>query len=96
MSGFTLSLALFQGNGDGFVALKSRAWLRQVRLQLEHRNFHHVDLAFVFVHASAQLDVIPYVILQSLGIDDIPGFSALLGDKRDFVTVCFHRTLDIH
>ena len=37
---------------------------------------------------SAQLDVMlrdP----SGLGIDDIPGFSALVGDKRDFVTVTF-------
>jgi hypothetical protein len=53
--------------------------LRQARLQLEHRNFHHVDLALVFVHVSAQLDVMLYVILQSLEIDDIPGSSALVG-----------------
>jgi hypothetical protein len=65
-------------------------------LRLEHRNFHHVDLALVFVHVSAPLDVMPYVILQGLGIDDIPGSSALVGDNRDFVTVRFHRTLDIH
>jgi hypothetical protein len=74
-----------------FIALSFRERARQM-----HRNFHHVDLALVSVHLSAQLDVMPYVILQSLGIDDISGFSALVGDKRDFVTVRFHRTLDIH
>jgi hypothetical protein len=55
----------------------------------EHHNFHHVDWALVLVHVSAQFDVMPYVILQSLTIDDIPGFAALVGDKRDFVTVRF-------
>jgi hypothetical protein len=37
-----------------------------------------------------------YVILQSLGIDGIPGSFAIVSDKREFVTVRFHRTLDIH
>jgi hypothetical protein len=48
-----------------------------------------VDLALVFVDVSAQRDVMPYVIFQSLEIDDIPGSSALVGDKRDFVTARF-------
>ena len=63
--------------------------MRQARLQLEHRNFHHMDLALVFVDVSAQRDVMPYVIFQSLEIDDIPGSSTLVGDKRDFVTARF-------
>jgi hypothetical protein len=40
-----------------------------------------VDLALVFKHVNAQLDMMPYVILQSLEIDDIPGSSALVGDN---------------
>jgi hypothetical protein len=35
------------------------------------------------------------VILQSLRIDDIPGFPLRVRDKRDFVTVLFHRTLNV-
>src|SRR5450432_911778 len=71
--------------------------LKLVRLRLlQHGYFHNVDLAFVRVHMSAQLDMMPHMTLQRIWINYIPGFSVFVRDKRDFFTVGFHRALDIH
>src|SRR6266850_4839031 len=48
-------------------------WLR---LFLKHLHLHHENLALVRVHMSAQFDVVPHVVLQSLRIADILAFNA--------------------
>jgi hypothetical protein len=78
-----------------FPGRSQRAFTSRPLWLLEHRYFHHVDLAFVFVHMSAEFDVVPHMIFQSLRIDYFPGFSAIICDKCDFVAVRFHGAPDV-